>query len=300
MGYLVKAFIGNIAAKAVRAELRVAVKWWRAVRGGCARVEKLYLWRRGYNLCGLRVYREGSREWSCVVLRECWRWSRAGREGSRYMFAWRHYMLGMRGGGGGARGGGGGARGGGRGRSGGARAGSAGTVVEERSELGLVTVDVGLHGLALAHWAGGELSCAWYQPASEKGRGAEAWRRLVADVPAELDGCDLLVETMVHYEGSRVRPADLLELQAVCGALVAARAWAAVENVEARTWTDNIPKDVRHARLERLLETRGWTDRIERPKAASRMSDVYDAVGLGLWRLESRSTKAWSWRGGAA
>ena len=204
-------------------------------------------------------------------------------------------MFAMRGGGGGARAGGGS---GGRGRSGGARAGSVGAVVEERSELGLVTVDVGLHGLALAHWAGGELSCAWYQPASEKGRGAEAWRRLVVDVPAELDGCDLLVETMVHYEGSRVRPADLLELQAVCGALVAARRWAAVENVEARTWTDNIPKDVRHARLERLLETRGGTDRIERPKAASRMSDVYDAVGLGLWRLESRSTKAWSWRSG--
>ena len=187
---------------------------------------------------------------------------------------------------------------GGAGRRAGARAGAAGGERPAASSLGLVTVDVGLHGLALAHWQpDGELSLAWYQPAEEKGRGAEAWRRLAVAVPEELDGCDLLVETMVHYEGSRVRPADLLELQAVAGALLTARRWASVENVEARTWTDNIPKDVRHARLEKLLTTRGWTDRIERPKAASRMSDIYDAVGLGLWRNESRTTKKWTWLG---
>ena len=206
-----------------------------------------------------------------------WR-PRATLDTPRYMFEKRPYMFARKA----ARGGGGAVR----------------EAARERSPLGLVSVDVGLHGLALAHWGvDGELSCAWYQPAAEKGRGAEAWRRLVVDVPAELDGCDLLVETMVHYEGSKVRPADLLELQAVCGALVAARRWAAVENVEARTWTDNVPKDVRHARLVKVLEGRGWEDRIERPKAASRMSDVYDAVGLGLWRFESRSTRAWSWRG---
>lgn len=207
-------------------------------------------------------------------------WSRAALDRPRYMFEKRPYMF---------------ARKTPKGVAEAVRGG--GAAVRDRSPLGLVSVDVGLHGLALAHWGvDGELSCAWYQPAAEKGRGAEAWRRLVVDVPEELDGCDLLVETMVHYEGSKVRPADLLELQAVCGALVAARRWAAVENVEARTWTDNVPKDVRHARLVKVLEGRGWEDRIERPKAVSRMSDVYDAVGLGLWRFESRSTRAWSWR----
>lgn len=162
----------------------------------------------------------------------------------------------------------------------------------------LVTVDVGLHGLALAVWEDGDLSAAWYQGAVAKGRGAEAWRRLAAAVPEELDGCDLVVETMVHYQGSRVDPADLLELQGICGCLVMARRWGAVEGVEARTWSEGIPKEVRHARLESLLDVRGWRDRIDIPKPKSRMSDVLDAVGLGLWWCESKSTRRWRQAGG--
>lgn len=157
----------------------------------------------------------------------------------------------------------------------------------------LISIDVGLHGLAFAAWEEGVLRAAWYTAAVEKGRGAAAWRRLAQAVPAELAGCDLLVETMVHYEGSRTNPADLLELQGIAGALVMAVPWASVENVEARTWTEGVPKEVRHARLERLLEARGWEAAVDVPKPRSRMSDVLDAVGLGLWWTSSRSTRRW-------
>lgn len=163
----------------------------------------------------------------------------------------------------------------------------------------LVSVDVGLHGLGMAVWGEGEgLLAAWYQPASEKGRGPEAWRRLAADVPRELGGAALVVETMVHYEGSRIDPADLLELQGVCGCLVMALPWSSVAAVEARTWSEGIPKEVRHARLQRLLDVRGWRDRVDVPKAKARMSDVLDAVGVGLWWAESKSTRRWRAGGG--
>jgi hypothetical protein len=157
----------------------------------------------------------------------------------------------------------------------------------------VVTVDVGLHGLALAAWEDGVLQAAWYQQAEEKGRGPEAWRRLARAVPGELAGADLVVETMVHYEGSRVDPADLLELQGICGCVAMALPWNTVEAVEARTWSEGIPKDVRHARLERELARRGWTGAIVEPKPKKRMADILDAVGLGLWWTESRSTRRW-------
>jgi hypothetical protein len=163
-----------------------------------------------------------------------------------------------------------------------------------REVLVLISVDVGLHGLAFAAWDEGALTAAWYTAASQKGRGAEAWRRLVQEtVNPALAGCDLLVETMVHYQGSRTDPADLLELQGIAGALVMAVPWASVENVEARTWTEGVPKEVRHARLDLLLEQRGWTAAIDAPKPRSRMVDVLDAVGLGLWWTSSRSTRRW-------
>jgi hypothetical protein len=157
----------------------------------------------------------------------------------------------------------------------------------------VVSVDVGLHGLALAAWEEGVLQAAWYQPAEEKGRGAEAWRRLARAVPAELAGADLVVETMVHYEGSRVDPSDLLELQGICGCVAMAQPWNTVEAVEARTWSEGVPKDVRHARLERLLEKRGWVEAVVAPKPKKRMADILDAVGLGLWWHESTSTRRW-------
>lgn len=157
----------------------------------------------------------------------------------------------------------------------------------------VVTVDVGLHGLALAAWDEGVLEAAWYQVAVEKGRGPAAWRRLAEAVPVELAGAHLVVETMVHYEGSRVDPADLLELQGICGCVVMARAWSGVEAVEARTWSEGVPKDVRHARLERLLVKRGWEAAVVEPKPKKRMADILDAVGLGVWWHESRSTRRW-------
>jgi hypothetical protein len=174
--------------------------------------------------------------------------------------------------------------------AGGRGGGAAGLVQEERM---VVTVDVGLHGLALAAWNEGVLEAAWYQLAAEKGRGPAAWRRLAEDVPAELAGAHLVVETMVHYEGSRVDPADLLELQGICGCVVMARAWSGVEAVEARTWSEGVPKDVRHARLERELVKRGWAAAVVEPKPKKRIADILDAVGLGLWWHESKSTRRW-------
>ena len=168
-----------------------------------------------------------------------------------------------------------------------------GRCAERREGSMVVSVDVGLHGLALAAWEEGVLQAAWYQPAEEKGRGAEAWRRLARAVPVELAGADLVVETMVHYEGSRVDPADLLELQGICGCVAMALPWNTVEAVEARTWSEGVPKEVRHARLERLLEKRGWVEAVVAPKPKKRMADILDAVGLGLWWHESTSTRRW-------
>jgi len=196
--------------------------------------------------------------------------------------------------------------------------------------LSLVSLDVGLHGLAIARFGRAshnlpwELVAAWYIPASEAitgakserpsrisainmvsapqdarkyhkyhNRGPEIWRALAKAIPAEACADILVVETMVVYEGSTVNPADLLELQGICGACAAVLPWGRVERVEAKAWSEGVPKDVRHARLERVLVERGWRDRIL-PVPARRLNDVMDAVGMGLWWTSGTSTRRWS------
>lgn len=190
--------------------------------------------------------------------------------------------------------------------------------------LSLVSLDVGLHGLAVARFgrpatdSPWELVAAWYIPVAEAitaaktrrpshiltsaeaiplgkshKRGPEIWRALAEAIPAEACADLLVMETMVVYEGSTVDPADLLELQGICGACATVLPWGALLRVEARTWSEGVPKDVRHARLERALADRGWRDRLL-PVPARRLNDVLDAVGIGLWWTSARSTRRWS------
>lgn len=183
--------------------------------------------------------------------------------------------------------------------------------------LSLVSLDVGLHGLAVARFGRAshnhpwEVVAAWYIPVSEAithakskrpshilpssaaKRGPEIWRALAEAIPEEACADILVMETMVVYEGSTVNPADLLELQGICGACAAVLPWGTVLRVEAKTWSEGVPKDVRHARLERLLAERGWRDRIL-PVPARRLNDVMDAVGIGLWWTSGTSTRRWS------
>jgi hypothetical protein len=190
--------------------------------------------------------------------------------------------------------------------------------------LSLVSLDVGLHGLAVARFGRSshnhpwELVVAWYIPVADAitaadtrrpshisasseaiplgkrhKRGPEIWRALAKAIPAEACADLLVMETMVVYEGSTVDPADLLELQGICGACATALPWGRVERVEARTWSEGVPKDVRHARLDRALVDRGWSERIL-PVPARRLNDVLDAVGIGLWWTGGTSTRRWS------
>ena len=190
--------------------------------------------------------------------------------------------------------------------------------------LSLVSLDVGLHGLAVARFGRSshnqpwELVVAWYIPVTDAitaadarrpshilasseaiplgkrhKRGPEVWRALAHAIPAEAFADLLVMETMVVYEGSTVDPADLLELQGICGACATALPWGRVERVEARTWSEGVPKDVRHARLERALADRGWRGRVL-PVPARRLNDVLDAVGIGLWWTAGTSTRRWS------
>lgn len=190
--------------------------------------------------------------------------------------------------------------------------------------LSLVSLDVGLHGLAVARFgrpatdSPWELVAAWYIPVADAitaaktrrpghilssaeaiplgkshKRGPEIWRALAEAIPAEACADLLVMETMVVYEGSTADPADLLELQGICGACATVLPWGVVLRVEARTWSEGVPKDVRHARLDRALADRGWSDRIL-PVPARRLNDVLDAVGIGLWWTSARSTRRWS------
>jgi hypothetical protein len=190
--------------------------------------------------------------------------------------------------------------------------------------LSLVSLDVGLHGLAVARFGRAshnlpwDMVVAWYIPVADAisamenrhashirpsgeplkagqrhKRGPEIWRALALAIPPEACADVLVVETMVVYEGSTVDPADLLELQGICGACCTALPWGSVVRVEARTWSEGVPKDVRHARLETSLTSRGWQDRLL-SVPARRRNDVLDAVGMGLWWTGSTSTRRWS------
>ena len=92
---------------------------------------------------------------------------------------------------------------------------------------------------------------------------------------------------MQIYSGpQRADPADLLEVQGVCGAITGWSPFAGADmfGYTAHTWKGLVPQSVLAARVDQYLEREKLTDRLL-PHPAQRHHDVCHGIGVGLYHL---------------
>ena len=153
----------------------------------------------------------------------------------------------------------------------------------------LISIDPGVHGCGVAIWIDSKLQAAGY--AAER-RGlrttAEAVRLFVSQ------NCSPRVERLVVEVPQVYRPSeqkgdqkDLIDLTFVAGQVA-----GILENVtrcstltvQPREWKGQAPKPVSRARSIAALDA-DEENAVVLPRSRKKQLDVWDAVGIGLWRL---------------
>lgn len=154
----------------------------------------------------------------------------------------------------------------------------------------VMAADPGLRGCGVAVFDDARLIWAGYARSAERTvRGPAAWQAAALAVvecyPLGLDV--LVVEYPQIYRG--MYAADLVEITGVVGAVVGQYEGRCQEVVGylPRDWTMGVPKEVRHARLEKDLSEEEWAA-IE--DAGALTHNVLDAVGIGLFYLKGKRT----------
>ena len=93
----------------------------------------------------------------------------------------------------------------------------------------------------------------------------------------------LVVEMPQFYPGITKSPQSLIQLGYAAGFAAACFAARARENIYPRQWTRGIKKDERIKTLKRFVKTEEYP--VMRMPTASLQHNVWDAIGLGLWRI---------------
>ena len=133
----------------------------------------------------------------------------------------------------------------------------------------VISIDPGKHYLGVASWIDDELidarlhETAGYQLST------------VIDV--------LAIEKPMIYPGraQKGRQRDLIELAMVAGRIMAAVPRAAIHCYEPYQWKAQLPKSATRERVQAILSEKEQK-RIAKPKKASLLHNVFDAIGIGL------------------
>ena len=97
----------------------------------------------------------------------------------------------------------------------------------------------------------------------------------------------VISEVPVMRKGSPVPPADIMHLYGVVAAIGSTQ--LDFETVQPSTWKGTVPKKIF---LERILKCLTDEERQRLPKLpASKLHNVIDAVGIGLWKLGRLNAK---------
>lgn len=159
-------------------------------------------------------------------------------------------------------------------------------------EVKLISIDPGVHNMAVAEWGYDRKLLRAYNirstPAKSLGANITHWARVGRDIDSHkrFYFAALVGEIPVAYpgkQGMKVDANDLLHLAACAGAFYAglSESKAAVELVLPAEWKAQVPKDICRGRiLEELSEDeKGGVEK------GGDMHNVYDAVGIGLFKL---------------
>ena len=137
----------------------------------------------------------------------------------------------------------------------------------------LVAIDPGKHASGIAVFRDRVLEAVYYT----KDTDVLSWLfapdvRVIVEVPQ-----------VYSYERSKGDPNDLVDLAFAAGRMT--RDFEHVDVVRPKQWKGQLPKDVHHQRVMAKL-VQPECDVIHRAQVAqSKLHNVLDAVGLGLWKL---------------
>lgn len=153
--------------------------------------------------------------------------------------------------------------------------------------MDLLSIDPGFTGTGLAVWSAGDLYCA-YVIRPEGSTLVERIKSLYRQVH-NYNGSDareysLIIEQPQTYGGRAAKgdANDLIKLANLVGALSTLA--DEVELVAPAKWKGQAPASVVEARCRKKL-TDAEKLRIELPRNAKHRTDVWHAIGLGLWKL---------------
>lgn len=153
-------------------------------------------------------------------------------------------------------------------------------------------VDPGLRGVGVAVFEGKTLARAAYLENPEKsGRGYRAASAMAFEMHRWLDINALTVPDKAVIEFPRIYPGhakidnnDLIDIATV-GAAIAT--WCEADEIVSvfpADWKGNVKKDVMTTRIKAELSA-NEASRIDKSCRRSLLHNVYDAVGIGLWRF---------------
>ncbi len=154
----------------------------------------------------------------------------------------------------------------------------------------LITIDPGLTGIGVACWESGELTEACIV-VDDGYYGISLTRRLlrIADLSYDMmvahKSKKLVIECPQTYGGRAARgdANDLIALaQLVGGITVLFGRDIDVQQVTPSEWKGSAPKHVTEARAREKLSGEEKL-RIEIPRSKKQQTDLWDAIGIGLW-----------------
>lgn len=95
----------------------------------------------------------------------------------------------------------------------------------------------------------------------------------------------VIIELPEYRPGSRVSPNDLISLAVKVG-LAAARHYDVVEFVKPSKWKGSVPKEIHGRRIVAKLDADEVYELGLAKCPGSKLNNIVDAVGLGLWWLK--------------
>lgn len=151
----------------------------------------------------------------------------------------------------------------------------------------MISVDPGLTGTGIALWENRELVSATILTTAEA-RLEDRIFDLAWQVREAARLCDVAVVERQQTYGGRARRGDandLLDLAMLVGAITyACEEYATVELVAPSRWKGNTPKQVTANQVDLKLSSEELS-RVMFPKSKKLRADVYDAIGIGLWKI---------------
>ena len=151
-----------------------------------------------------------------------------------------------------------------------------------------ISVDPGKKEAGIAVWEDGELACAFLARGEDWDLTAfQAYATLLQRFPEQvIHGCELIIERPQIYQQKHLKgdPNDLVLLAYMAGAFAGYIGSFKPVLYYPREWKKQVPKKIMVERIKSKL-SKDEHRRVELPRAKSLHHNIWDAIGVGLFRV---------------